>query len=285
MSLDKSIFLAQKEEITGYTIYKKLAKTEKDPHNADIFNQIAEQELLHYNALKKISGVDVSPNKWSIFKNYLTIRTLGLTFGIKLMEKGEAKAQVAYEELETHYPFIAQIREDEEKHEQQLIGMINEEKLKYVGSIVLGLNDALVELTGALAGLTFALQNGRMTALAGLVTGIAATFSMAASEYLSSKSDGDADALKSATYTGIAYLITVALLVAPYLLLDSSILALGSMIGIAILIIFVFNYYISIAKDLNFKKRFFEMAFISISVAGFSFLLGLVLKQFLGVDA
>lgn len=285
MSLNKSVLIAQKEEVTGYTIYNKLAQVEKDPHNAQLFREIAEQELRHYNALKDISGVDIAPNRWSTFKSYFITRSLGLTFGVKLMEKSEKSAQKAYAELEQHYPFVAQIREDEERHEHQLIDMINEEKLKYVGSIVLGLNDALVELTGALAGLTFALQNSRLTALAGLVTGIAATFSMAASSYLSSKADGEEDALKSATYTGIAYLITVALLVAPYLLLESSLMALGCMIAIAIFIIFIFNYYISIAKDLNFKKRFLEMAIISISVAGFSFFLGFVLKQFLGVDA
>lgn len=285
MSLAKSVLIAQKEEITGYTIYNKLAEVEKDPHNAQLFRDIAKQELRHYNALKDISGVDIEPNRWNTFKSYFITKTLGLTFGVKLMEKNEKSAQKAYAELEQHYPFVTQIREDEERHEHQLIDMINEEKLKYVGSIVLGLNDALVELTGALAGLTFALQNSRLTALAGLVTGIAATFSMAASSYLSSKADGEEDALKSATYTGIAYLITVALLVAPYLLLDSGLMALGCMIAIAIFIIFIFNYYISIAKDLNFRKRFLEMAIISITVAGFSFLLGFVLKQLLGVDA
>lgn len=285
MSLEKSVLIAQKEEITGYTIYNKLAESEKDPHNAQLFRDIAKQEMMHYKMLKNISGKDVEPNRLNTLKSYLITKTFGLTFGVKLMEKNEQKAQKAYAELESHYPFITQIREDEEKHERQLIEMINEEKLKYVGSIVLGLNDALVELTGALAGLTFALQNSRLTALAGLVTGIAATFSMAASEYLSSKSEGEEDALKSASYTGIAYLITVAMLVAPYLLLDNGYMALGCMIAIAIFIIFIFNYYISIAKDLNFKKRFLEMATISISVAGFSFLLGFVLKQFLGVDA
>lgn len=285
MSLESSVLIAQKEEITGYTIYSKLAKVEKDPHNARLFEEIAEQEMKHYNLLKDISGVDVEANKWGTFKNYFITKTFGLTFGIKLMEKNEQNAQKAYAELEKHYPFVAQIREDEEKHEHQLIAMINEEKLKYVGSIVLGLNDALVELTGALAGLTFALSNTRLTALAGLITGIAATFSMAASSYLSSKADGEEDALKSSTYTGIAYLITVALLVAPYLLLDNGMAALGCMIAIAIFIIFIFNYYISIAKDLNFKKRFLEMAIISVTVAGFSFFLGMVLKQFLGVAA
>ena len=35
--------------------------------------------------------------------------------------------------------------------------MINDERLQYISSMVLGINDALVELTGAPAGFTFAL--------------------------------------------------------------------------------------------------------------------------------
>ena len=77
------------------------------------------------------------------------------------------------------------IAQDEDRHESQLLGMLDEERLQYVGSMVLGLSDALVELTGTLAGLTFALQNNRLVALSGLITGISATLSMTSSEYLS----------------------------------------------------------------------------------------------------
>ena len=42
-------------------------------------------------------------------------------------------------------------------NESALLQLLDEEKLRYTGSIVLGLNDVLVELTGALAGLTLAL--------------------------------------------------------------------------------------------------------------------------------
>ena len=51
--------------------------------------------------------------------------------------------------------------------------MIDEEKLKYIGAVVLGMNDALVELTGTLAGLTLALQNEKLVGVAGLITGVA----------------------------------------------------------------------------------------------------------------
>jgi VIT1/CCC1 family predicted Fe2+/Mn2+ transporter len=154
-----------------------------------------------------------------------------------------------------------------------------------VGSIVLGLNDALVELTGALAGLTFALQNASLIALAGLITGIAASFSMAASEYLSMKSEGETQrALKAALYTGAAYIVTVILLVIPYLVLANYFISLGVTLSVAVLIILFFNYYVSVAKDLDFRRRFLEMAGVSLGVAAFSFGVGYLIRIVLGVE-
>ena len=152
--------------------------------------------------------------------------------------------------------------------------------------MVLGLNDALVELSGTLAGLTLAMRNTRMIALSGLITGIAATLSMASSEFLSAKSEGRGDAFKSCVYTGVAYLITVALLILPYLLFDPGhyLYALGSMLAVVVLIILGFNYYIAVAKGLSFKRRFAEMAGISLGVAALSFVIGLLVKSVLGVD-
>ena len=152
--------------------------------------------------------------------------------------------------------------------------------------MVLGLNDAMVELTGSLAGFTFALQNNRLIALSGLIIGISATFSMASSEFLAARSEGRSDALKSCTYTGIAYLITVVLLVAPYLLLGATgyIAALVCMLLVVVAIIAGFTYYTSVALDQPFIRRFGEMALISIGVAVVSFLVGVLAKSLLGVD-
>ena len=178
------------------------------------------------------------------------------------------------------------IRQQEEEHEQALLAMLDEEILQYVGSMVLGLNDALVELTGSLAGFTFAMQNTRLIALSGLIIGISATFSMASSEFLAARSEGRSDALKSCTDTGIAYLVTVVLLILPYLLLpnESFLLALGCMLLIVIMIIAGFTYYTSVAQDEPFGSRFKEMTLISVSVAVMSFVVGILAKKFLGVD-
>ena len=274
----------QKNEITEYHIYKKLTRRIKG-NNAKILSDIADDELRHYHFWKDYSGVKIKPNKWKVFKFYWITRIFGLTFGIKLMENGEAGAQEKYNEAVKYIPEAKSIVEDEDAHEDELINMIHEKQLDYVGSIVLGLNDALVELTGALAGLTLAFQNTRLIAIAGLITGIAASFSMGASEYLSNKSEGnDERALPSSLYTGIAYIITVFLLILPYLLLDNYFVCLALTLVIAILIILFFNYYISVAKDLNFKKRFLEMAILSLGVATLTFGISYFVRMFFGVE-
>jgi len=228
----------------------------------------------------------MKPEKFKIFKYKLIARIFGFTFAVKLMERGEDGSQIEYAKLAHEVEESVLIRHQEEEHENALLGMLDEERLQYVGSMVLGLNDALVELTGSLAGFTFAMQNTRLIALSGLILGISATFSMASSEFLAARSEGRDDALKSCTYTGIAYLITVILLIAPYLLFHSTayIPALFCMLLIVILIIAVFTYYTSIAQDQPFKSRFLEMAVISISVAVISFVVGILAKKFLGLD-
>ena len=109
---------------------------------------------------------------------------------------------------------------------------------------------------------------------------------MASSEFLAARSEGREDALKSCTYTGIAYLITVILLIAPYLIFSNEqfLLALVCMLIVVVLIIAGFTYYTSVAQDQPFKSRFLEMALISIGVAVISFFVGVLAKKFLGVD-
>ncbi|HEY9122601.1 MAG TPA: VIT1/CCC1 transporter family protein [Brevefilum sp.] len=276
---------AQRTEITEYHVYKNIAKTLPDEENRKIVSQIGEDEKRHYEIWKGYTGEVVKPNRFQIWLYTAISRVFGFTFGFKLMELGEEKAQVNYQKIEDEIPEASQVIRDEDQHENILLDMLDEEKLLYAGSVVLGLNDALVELTGALAGLTLAFRNVDTIALSGLVTGIAASLSMAASEYLSTSSeDTEKHPVKAAIYTGIAYVVTVALLILPYLLFENEFLCLGITLVTSVIIIAVFNFYISVAKDEPFGKNFFKMAGLSLSVAAFSFLIGFVIKQWLGVD-
>jgi len=278
----------QCEEITGAQIYAKLAKKCRDKHNAAVLADMAEAERHHYAFWKSISGQEVAPNRRQVMFFTLLAQVLGLTFALKLLEKGEEVTAADYARVASIHPGAEKLGEEEEQHEDALIGMIDEERLSYVGSIVLGLNDALVELTGTLAGLTFAFQRGTLVAVSGIITGIAAALSMAASNYLASKAEDDPKAKKAALYTGGAYLITVILLVLPYLIVPQTgfwiYASLGITLLIAVGIIAGFNFYVSVAKSQAFKPRFLEMAGISLGVAFFSFLVGLVVRVVFGAE-
>ena len=276
----------QQSELTESVIYEEISKFAKGEENRLTLMRLAKEEKAHYEIWKKYTGIEMQPEKFKIFKYKMLARIFGFTFAVKLMERGEENSQEEYDKLAKEVEESIIIRQQEEEHENALLNMLDEERLQYVGSMVLGLNDALVEQTGSLAGFTFAMQNTRLIALSGLIIGISATFSMASSEFLAAKSEGRDDALKSCAYTGTAYLVTVVLLILPYLLLGNSqyILALGLMMLSVLLIIAGFTYYTSVAQDQPFKSRFAEMAIISISVAVISFFVGVAAKAILGVD-
>lgn len=283
--LQRNLLSLQQDEITSYHIYMKLAEMTPDAHNRETLHKIAGQEQHHYQTLKSYTQRDVKPDARRLRMYFWIARLFGLTFGIKLMEKGEEKAQSLYDSALQAIPEVEAIIKDEELHESELIDMIDEESLKYIGSVVLGLNDALVELTGALAGLTFAFQNTQTIALAGLITGISASMSMAASEYLSNQASEDGQSpSRSALYTGIAYIFTVAFLVFPYLIVGNYLVCLAWTMINAILIIAFFNYYIAVARDLSFRQRFTQMTSISLGVALLSFLTGVIIRQVFGIE-
>ena len=282
----RKIAALQRNEITEHLIYERIAQVTPDSHNREVLTRIAGEEVQHYNIWKQYTGRDVAPDLLRVWYYYLIARLLGMTFAIKLMESVEQEAQIGDPALLAEIPELPSMLSNEAKHEQELIDLIDEERLKYVGSVVLGLNDALVEFTGTLAGLTFAIQDSRIIAVAGLITGVAASLSMAASEYLSQRSDETTgtNPKKAAFYTGMTYIVTVALLILPFLLLTSPYVALVFTLVGAVLVIFVFTFYISVAKDLPFWKRFAEMAAISLGIAAISFVIGLVIRVLLNVN-
>lgn len=276
---------SQRNEITEHHIYQKLAQIEKNNANKEILQKISNDELTHYQIWKNFTNAEVKPSIIKIWWYYLISVIFGLTFGIKLMEKNEGMAQKNYRKIIEELPEATKIEADENEHENKLISLISEERLNYVGSIVLGLNDALVELTGALAGLSLALQNPKMVALAGMITGIAASLSMGASEYLSTKSEKSIkNPLKASVYTGIAYVFTVTALILPFIFIGQPIIALLITLAIVMIIIALFTFYVSVAMDLPFFKRFAEMASISLGVAAITFFIGFLIRKFWNIE-
>lgn len=112
---------AQKEEITAHHIYNRLAGQTKNKKNSEVLQQIANDELRHYNLWQSYTGEDVTPNLWKIWRYFWISRIFGLTFGLKLMEKEEDKSQTDYAQIATEIPDALVMAQEEDEHENVLI--------------------------------------------------------------------------------------------------------------------------------------------------------------------
>lgn len=275
----------QNNEATDQQVYAELSRRAQSPANRDVLSRIATDEEGHCAVWRRYTGEEAQVNRFRVRLYVALAWIFGVVFAINLLESGEDAAAETYKGLLEEVPEAKAIMEDEIRHEGQLASMIHEEKLSYISSMVLGLNDALVELTGALAGFTLALNDNRMVGMAGFITGVAATLSMAASEYLSKKADpNEAHPLKAATYTGFAYMFTVTVLLMPYVLLDNPLAALAFCLVNAALIILGFTFFVSVVRKEPFLPAFREMLLISFSVAAVSFLIGWAARTWLEID-
>jgi vacuolar iron transporter family protein len=279
-SILREIRYVQKEAITVHEIYSEIALAMGDSHSSSVLKRIAREELEHYKFWKEYSSSDIIPDRFRVFISFFLLRVLGFTFTLKFVASRHAR-DIKKEVIEA-IPDAESILRKDEIHKKEIITLtdiLDEERFRYIGSIVLGLNDAIVEFVGMLAGLTFALQDSKLITITGIVAGISASFSMAASEYLSQRSEKNPDRrlkpLRAAIYTGITYVMTVALLLLPFIVIKSPYVALPLTLAIAIIIIFGFTFYLSVARSLNFRRRFIEMTLISLGIATLSFFIGL----------
>lgn len=155
---------------------------------------------------------------------------------------------------------------------------------KYTGALVLGMHDALVELTGIIAGLTFTIASNRLIIMTGAIAAAAASLSMAAANYQAQRAEENPYALRAAMYTGLMYVATSATLLFPFAVVPNRFWALAMMGILATLIIFAFNCAIGFTQRRPFMRRFLEMLGICFLVSAASFAIGMAAKHLMGVN-
>jgi len=179
---------------------------------------------------------------------------------------------------------IKEIIKHEEEHERKIIASIKEEKVQFISNIILGVNDGLIELTGALVGFSFAFQKPSLVALTGFITGLAASLSMASSAFMQAQYEEGKSAIKAAVYTGFAYVLIVCFLILPFILLPKAIVALPAMFFIAVSVIAGVSYYTSVIFERKFLKQFLQMTLFSLGVSGISFAIGMLLRKTFNIE-
>ncbi|WP_188804475.1 VIT1/CCC1 transporter family protein [Sporolactobacillus putidus] len=268
-------------------LYQYWQENLKVEHNRQIYAKLAgvEQQLI-----RLLQAENVRTNIHRLLNgSVLFARLLGFTFVTQwLMRKKER--QINRLSTSSNTQLLDRIEKIRALviQEKELIDQLKESRLDFVGAIILGMNDALVEITGSVAGFTLSMSNSFMIAIAGLIAGIAASLSMAASEFMAERSEGNIKkAATAAIYTGFSYILTVILLVLPFFLMPNNqyMLALLVTVMISVVIIFIFSYYMDVAKKIGFKQRFWEMVIICLGVSALTFFIGFVVKAYLGVGA
>jgi VIT1/CCC1 family predicted Fe2+/Mn2+ transporter len=148
-------------------------------------------------------------------------------------------------------------------------------------AIILGMHDAIVSLTGLIAGLGLAFSNRDVIILSCIISSITASLSMGAANYLAVKSTNKEYALCAALYTAGAYMATCAFLILPFFIFANRVSALLSVLIMVVFIIYLFNR--AFYKAAQFIRHFYEMLVICFSVSIIAFLIGLVAKYFFDI--
>lgn len=168
--------------------------------------------------------------------------------------------------------------------------MQNKNDFNYTGAVVLGMHDAIVSLTGLIAGLAFAIPSRTTIVLTAIISSVVAALSMGAANYLALHTQNHAhrhrgrdNSFTAALYTGITYMLTCALLVLPIMFIRARLYALLTTFAVAVAIIFVFNLVICKIQHRSFLHGFSEMLAICGSVSIVAYLIGLAATYFLGI--
>jgi VIT1/CCC1 family predicted Fe2+/Mn2+ transporter len=284
--MESTFLLNARNELTEHLVYHKLALTEKSPENRAALERLSEQEKTHYEFWKSLmpnDGADakIHPRWYTLWVISFLRFVLGVTFITKFLELHEKDAVAKYQSLmdsipEDHKKRFAEIIEDEKSHERTFIDQLKEKRVSYIGFIVLGLADAIVEITGVHAGFLGVTGSTLIAGVAGVIVGFSAAISMGSAGYLQAKQEPDKSAVLSGFLTWASYFCSVILLALPYFLIRVMIPAFIASTSVGIVLIAAFTFYGAVVFDRKFWREFFETVGLMLGTALATFLLGII---------
>lgn len=280
-----------RDEYKDYLVYSELAKFNKGKNHkfSEIFSELANTEKKHYDFWKKYSAKkEPRTSKWGARLIIFISLLFGTTFAIKFLEKHETKTIEKYKSVKHLIPeedrvFFGEMIADEEEHEYDFRNKIQSSYVKYISFVILGLADAIVEISGIHAGSLGIYNSTKLTGLAGIVAGAAASIAMASAAYAQAKQGFVGSASVSAAFTGVSYFASALVLATPYFLTEDMITAVVASITFAVIILAVTNYYNSVITEKSFVKDFAEMVGITFGATIALYLLGQLIRSVLGI--
>ncbi len=261
------------DEFTDSALYARLADT-VDPSSpfADVLKRLSDTERRHYEFWKKYApGREPRLNGAKVGWTLLLRRLFGLTFASRYLDRHEGSVVKEYKGLAPLIPEgdrkeFDEMVADEEAHEKEFAGRIQSSAVTYISFIVLGLADALVEITGIHAGSLGIYDRTEYAGLAGVIAGAAASLAMASAAFAQAKQGFEGSARLSAAYTGVSYFVTAIILATPYFLTRDMYVALGSSLTLAVIILATVTYYSTVISGKPFFGDFAAILGIMLAV-------------------
>jgi len=283
--MEQTFILNAANELTEHIMYHKLALMEKEPANREALERLSAQEKTHYefwqSLLPEAEAKKIRARWYTVWGISFLRMAFGVTFITKFLETHEKDSQKKYAAIaaaipESHKVRFAQIIEDEKSHERALIAQLKEKRVSYIGFIVLGLADAIVEITGVHAGFLGVTGSTLIAGVAGVIVGFSAAISMGSAGYLQAKQDPGKSAILSGFITWASYFCSVILLALPYFLIRVMIPAFIVSASVGIVLVAGFTFYGAIVFDRKFWREFAETVALMLGTALATFLLGVV---------
>jgi len=277
------------DELLDHELYARLAARERNERNRKLLEELARDELRHHLFWSKLAGsVRLGLGDRLKLRLLFTLSMLaGKTFTIKLLERGEAATVGEYRRAAAELggelaAELARVIEDEERHESGLAGSLDELVVRQLGSIALGVSDAIIELTGVLAGFAGYTGSPLQVAAAGLIVGVSAALSMAAAAYSQAKHERGKSPRTAAAFTGLFYMLTVLALVAPLLLGVPVTIGVALSLACALAILAAFSFYSAVVMERPFLREYLENAAVIIAVSLVGYAFGQIVKELTG---
>ncbi len=277
-------------EFTDAKLYERLSKTVSSASPfAGVLMQLSATEHRHCEFWKKYAPEEEPKmDRLKLYWILLLRRVLGLTFASRFLDRHESSVVKEYRALaglipEADKAAFEEMVADEQEHEKEFAQKIESSAIRYISFVVLGLADALVEITGIHAGSLGIYNVTEYAGLAGVTAGAAASLAMASAAFAQAKQGFQGSAKLSAVYTGISYFITAIILAAPYFLTPSMIYALGTSLFLAVVILALISYYSTVISGKPFLRDFLEMLLIMFGVTVALYLFGHFIRVSTGI--
>lgn len=287
--MDKESLFARKS-LRAYALYLALSESEKNPDFKKLLEELAITSKEQFDFWARKSGVRGDMVRVPHIE-IIGLRILRFLFGLTLTTKfiiGRKEQRVI------SYQKYCRTSRDEENVQaieifiarlHAIIDRIQEKRAYFFSNVVLGVNDALIELTGALVGFTFTIVDLRLVSVVGLVTGLSASMSMAASAFLQARHQNAGKPLQAAFFTGGSYMVIVLCLIAPFLLFSTT---FDALIGMGIIIFFLIaliSFCSAVLLEKPYLQQFTEMVLFSLGVSVIAFAIGHWLNSSLHIQA